>query len=255
MKQEILIIFTILNISVSFSQETFVNFATAYLDLKGEYGSIDKINEINLYSDNTFIMWMFPMSSCLFWRSYKGRWTRNRNIIELINKYEVFESDVKCKYKNSVAKEFKIVFTTEKNLKLTDLKIKIEFKYDFKSKIEAKKIADQITNKNGMINIPFESIPYKDQLAAIKFETSYKGRIISEYLTENEIVNWKKSEIPNEIKVTIVENPKKEIITRKIRAKYDDDKLVILSIKKSNGRLPDHQEDLELEKIYTKVKE
>lgn len=239
-----------------YSQKTYVNNTTAYYNGKSEFENIANenktINEITLNTDFTYEMWMRPHLSCFTWTSFKGIWNRKGNNIVFTEKYEVNESNNYQIYKQGSKDKYIILFETDNKILLKNLKVKIDFEYDFESEIKSNEPINLITDTNGKIEIPLDKIPNQDKLASLRFEIDYKGQKIYDYLTENEAVNKKTSEIPTSIKIIIIENPKAELVTRIIKAKVDKDKIKILSINKSKGELPDFNNELKLEKIYTK---
>lgn len=253
MKRTLIILFHFICLNL-FSQETYVNNATAYYN-KGELENLlhsnKSVNQITLNPDFTYEMWMRPNISCFTWSSFKGTWRKEGEKLLFIDQYVISEPDTEEIYQREKIKKYVLAFETDQKMILQGLKAKITYEYDFYSKIHFDKEINLTTDQNGKIEIPFSTIPNRDQLASIRFETNFKGRKIYGYLTENESVNIKKTEIPNSIKIVIRENPLKETITRTVTAIKKNNKIEILSINKTTGNLKDYSNMLKLEKTYT----
>ncbi|MBW8524218.1 hypothetical protein [Chryseobacterium chendengshani] len=236
------------------SQETYVNNATAYYNGKGEFENLlnnnISVNEIILNPDFTYEMWMRPHVGCLTWRSFKGTWKKKGDELLFTDKYDVQESDSREIYRNKNIDKYILAFKTDQKIVMKDLKVKINYEYDFDSKIKFDDSIDFVTDKNGNIEISFSKIPNQTKLASLRFETNYDDRKIYGYLTENETVNKKISELPNIITIIIREKPLKETVIRTVSAIKKNDELQIISVYKTSGSLPDYNKELKLEKSY-----
>ncbi len=126
-------------------------------------------------------------------------------------------------------------FKTDENSKLKNKSIKIQFVYDFDSELNDKKI-DTVLDKKSILKIPYQNIPHLDKLASIRFEYIFdNGEKRYGYITENQTINRRTKELPNQITITLIENPKKEIVYRITKALYFDNKLKIISTEKTDS--------------------
>lgn len=239
-----------------FSQEKYVNDSTAYYNSKSKepFGYINNpsINEIYINSDNTFEMWMRPHNSCFTWQEYKGTWKKNNDSITFTNQYEVKEADSYEILKKNNSDKFTISFKTDSKKIIANQSISITYEYDFDSKINSDNSFEFTTNKNGIIEIPINKIPNFDKVASLKYKFQYKQRKIDGYITESDYVNKKTKEIPKDIVVVLIENPKKETVIRTVKAILKDSKLYIISSNKTKTNIKDFYNQWKFEKIYTK---
>lgn len=106
--------------------------------------------------------------------------------------------------------------------------------------------------KHNTLSIPFNVIPYYNQLATIKivYQLNATEKRVS-YLTENNTISVKKGDLPNIINVVFVERPKKEIVYRVTKAITQNNRIVIISTIKTNATLPDYYKTLEFENDYS----
>jgi len=239
-----------------FSQEKYVNDSTAYYNSKSKepFGYINNpsINEIYINSDNTFEMWMRPHNSCFTWQDYKGTWKKKDDSITFINQYEVKEADSYEILKKNNSDKFTILFKTDSKKIIANQSISITYEYDFDSKLNSEKSIEFTTDKNGIIEIPINKIPNFEKVASLAYQFQYKQRKISGYISESNFVNQKNKEIPKDIVVVIIENPKKETVIRTIKAVLKDNKLYIISSNKTKTNIKDFHNEWKFEKIYTK---
>ena len=256
--KKLLTIFSLVIFIFCFSQEKYVNNATAYNNSKAkepfDYINNPSINEIYINSDNTFKMWMRPHNSCFTWQDYKGTWKKEGDSITFTNRYEVKEADSYeiYKNKNNNLNKFIISFKTDRKKIIANQSISINYEYDFDSKLNSEKSIEFTTDKNGNIEIPINKIPNFDKVASLKYKFQYKQRKIDGYITESDFVNKKAKEIPNDIVVVLIENPKKETVVRTVKTILKDNKLYILSSNKTKTNIKDFHNEWKFEKIYTK---
>ena len=71
------------------------------------------------------------------------------------------------------------------------------------------------------------------------------------YLTENNTVNVKYSDLPNIIKIEFVETPKKEMINRIVKGILKEDFIQIIYSGQTIPTLPDYSVKLNFESIYS----
>ncbi|MFT3920851.1 hypothetical protein [Cloacibacterium sp.] len=239
-----------------FSQEKYVNDATAYYNSKSKkpFGYINNpsINEIYINSDNTFEMWMRPHNSCFTWQEFKGTWKKTSDSITFSNHYEVKEADSYEILKKNNSDKFTILFKNDSKKIIANQSIYITYEYDFDSKINPDNSYEFTTNKNGIIEIPINKIPNFDKVASLKYKFQYKQRKIDSYITESDFVNKKAKEIPKDIVVVLIENPKKETVVRTVKTILKDNKLYILSSNKTKTNIKDFHNEWKFEKLYTK---
>jgi hypothetical protein len=238
-----------------FSQKTFVNNTTAYYNGNSEFKNAmnanPSVNEITLNPDFTYKMWMRPHSSCFTWKSFEGTWKKVGKEILFTDKYEIREPDVDMMYSNKNIDKYVLYFVTDKKVILKNIEININYEYDFDSNVKFDDTIKFITDTNGKIEIPFNRIPNRAELASLRFKVDFNGREVFDYLTENETVNKKTSEVPTSITIVIRENPQKETIIRTVKAIKKNNEIEIISTKKTSGKLTDYNDELKLEKKYT----
>ena len=101
------------------------------------------------------------------------------------------------------------------------------------------------------IEIPFKDIPNRDKLASIRIEylLNYNEKRFS-YLTQNNTLNVRNGDLPNVIGVELVENPKREIVYRKIKGVIQNTSMVIVSTTKNKTMLPDYYREMLFEDSY-----
>ncbi len=210
-----------------------------------------KINEITLNPDATFEFWSRPNVSCFTWHSYKGTWKRDKDTLVFSDNYQVEEIDTKATYKRGSKQEFLITFKTDKGSVLKNKSLKIEYEYDYDAHIDSPAVTFTLDADNSII-IAYKKIPNFDKLAAIRIEylLNYTEKRYN-YLTENKTINRKEGDVPNIIEVEFVENPKKEIVYRTIKAVVKNDKLEIISSSKTKTKLPDYYRDIEFVDSYS----
>lgn len=256
--KKLLTIFSLVIFIFCFSQEKYVNDATVYYNSKSKepFGYINNpsINEIYMNSNNTFEMWMRPHNSCFTWQDYKGIWKKEGDSITFTNQYEIKEADSYeiYKNKNNNSNKFIISFKTDRKKIIANQSISINYEYDFDSKLNSEKSIEFTTNKNGNIEIPINKIPNFEKVASLAYQFQYKQRKISGYISESNFVNQKDKEIPKEIIVVLVENPKKEIVVRTVKTVLKDNKIYIISSNKTKTNLKDYNKEWKFEEFYTK---
>ncbi|MBS0646420.1 MAG: hypothetical protein JSR97_07485 [Verrucomicrobia bacterium] len=210
-----------------------------------------KINEITLNPDATFELWSRPNVSCFTWHSYKGTWKSDKDTLIFSDHYQVEENDTKAIYKRGSMQEFLITFKTDKGSVLKNKSIKIQYEYDYDAHLDKLEKTFSLNADNSII-IPYKDVPNLNKLAAIRIEylLNYTEKRYN-YLTENKTVNIKQGDVPNIIDVEFLENPKKEIVYRTIKAVVQKDILRIVSISKTKTILPDYYRDIEFENSYS----
>jgi hypothetical protein len=233
--------------------QTYRNSLNAYYNksnLSGNAFFEPKINEITFNTDSTFEFWSRPNMSCFTWHQYKGTWKKEKDTILFYDNYEVVENDMRVTYNKNNKQKYRISFFTDKNSGFKNKEIKIQYVYDYNAHLEdSEKIL--YLNTNNVIEIPFHDIPNHDKLAAIRIEylLNYKEKRFG-YLTENHTINVRNGDLPNVIGVELVENPKKEIVYRKIKAVIQNNTIVIVSTTKNKTMLPDYHEEIMFEDSY-----
>jgi len=230
----------------------YTNAANTYnkpAELKDLFPS-NKVSEITLRPDSTFEFWSRPNVSCLTWSRHEGTWRRNKDSLIFFNNYEVEENDTRVTFKKESRQDFTITFKTDKDSELRNRDIKIKFVYDFDTQLEDPEKTVQLNAENALV-IPFKEVPYLSDLAAIRIEylLDFKEKRYC-YLTQNETVNKKKADLPNNINVEFVETPKKEMVYRTIKMVIRKDNLIVVSSSKTKINLPDHHRDIEFETSY-----
>ena len=148
--------------------------------------------------------------------------------------------------------KFIISFKTDRKKIIANQSISINYEYDFDSKLNSEKSIEFTTDKNGNIEIPINKIPNFEKVASLAYQFQYKQRKISGYISESNFVNQKDKEIPKEIIVVLVENPEKETVVRTVKAVLKDNKLYIISSKKTKTNIKDFQNEWKFEEFYTK---
>ncbi|MFL5740216.1 MAG: hypothetical protein ACJ75B_08360 [Flavisolibacter sp.] len=248
----LLIISSLLLGQTLFSQEKaliFQNFGTpSTFGIDTFYSQ--KIHEVTLNPDKTFEFWSRPHISCFTWHEYKGIWKREKDTLIFSDRYEVKEEDTKASYKNDSRQSFLITFKTDKNSVLRNKKIKVQYVYDYDAHLDEPETIFDIKLDN-TIEIPFKNIPNFNKLSAlrIEYELNFKETRYN-YLTLNNPLNNKKTDVPNIINVEFVERPKSEIVYRTTRGVVKKDTLIIVSTNKTKTILPDYNRDIEFENNF-----
>ena len=213
-----------------------------------------KIHEITLNPDKTYEFWSRQHISCFTWHQYKGVWERQGDTLFFSDKYEVDENDVRVIYQKDLRQYFTIKFKTDRHSELNNKSIKVQYVYDYDAHIDDVEKVFTI-NPDNSIQILFNDIPDFNQLSGIKIVyqiNSTEKRY--DFLTQNNPVNSKKSDIPNVISVEFVERPKKEMVYRVVKAVITGDTLQILSVSKTKTTLPDYNLEIEFENNYVLMK-
>jgi hypothetical protein len=258
MKNIFAIIITILIGHSVFGQKTPISFVNNERVKDSSSIGIDwdeRISEITLKSQTEFEFRSFPIpTSCLTWREYNGTWEGKNDTIIFSDQYEVVESDARFTFSTkNQNKHYQLEFRTDKNSKLSDKNIEIQFVYDYDADLKDVKRKMELDN-NFSLKIPFSEIPNRKKLASIRYEYFLpNGEKRYGYITENQTVNTKESDLPNQIGITFVEKPKKEIIYRITKAILIDDKIKITSREKNKSDLPDYTGEIEFKEIYGKL--
>ncbi len=212
------------------------------------------IDYITLKPDSTFEFWSRPLVSCFTWHQYKGNSKKMKDTLYFYDNAEIVERDFRATYKKMNTNKFHIEFSTNKKSVLKNKEMKIQYIYDFNANLkDYEKIV--FLNDDSFIEIPFIEIPNYDKLAAIKVDylLNFKdNRYV--YLTENEMLNIKKVDLSNNIKVEIIENPKKETVYRITKGIIQNNAMVIKSSIKSKTTLPDYTGELKFENSYAIAK-
>lgn len=209
-----------------------------------------KVHMVLLNPDKTFEFWSRPHVSCLTWHDYKGTWAKRGDTLFFSDKYEIDEKDTRVTYQNDARQSFFISFKTDKNSPLTNKVVKVKYEYDFVENLAEPEVLFEL-KPDGSIEIPYKDVPYFRQLSAIRIE--YKldtAQTRYEYLTQNNPLNKKKSDVPNIIHVEFVEHPKSETVYRTIKGVIKKDRLIIFSVTKTKTTLPDYNRDLEFENNF-----
>ncbi|HLV51775.1 MAG TPA: hypothetical protein VKY44_07440 [Flavobacterium sp.] len=254
--------FTILSLLICqfvFGQKTpisFVNYPKDNNESQLLQSSNSTINEIKLTNNKEFEFWSRPHISCFTWHEYNGTWKRKNDTIIFSDNYEIAENDAKFEFNNEQdIKKYKLQFRTDKNSDLKSTEIQIQFVYDYDAKLKDLEIKTRI-DKNGNIEIPFADIPNHKELASIRYEVILpNNQKRYGYITENETVNKKESNLPNSITITFLEKPNKETVYRVTKGILVDDELKIISSLKSKSNLFDYMPGLKFADVYDKQSE
>lgn len=203
-----------------------------------------------LNPDKTFEFWSRPHISCFTWHDYKGTWKKEKDTLVFSDQYEVKEEDTKASYKNDSRQFFLITFKTDKNSVLRNKKIKVQYVYDFDAHLDETEIIFDIKPDN-TIEIPFKDIPNFKKLSAIRiqYELNFKETRYN-YLTQNNPLNNKRSDVPNIINVVFVERPKTEMVYRTVTGIIQKGTLIIVSTTKTKTILPDYNREIEFENNF-----
>lgn len=236
----------------SFSQDKqliFQNFGTPSIFGKDTFYS-QKIHQITLNPDKTYEFWSSPHIGCLTWHQYKGTWKKEIDTLIFYDQYEIKEEDTKASYKSDSRKSFLISFRTDKNSELRNRILKVQYVYDYDANLEESEIMLDIKPDN-TIEIPYNDIPNFKKLSAIRIEYKLNfNETRYNYLTQNNPLNIKKSDIPNVINVEFIEHPKKEMVYRIFKGVIQDDTLIIISATKTKTLLPDYVHNIEFENNF-----
>lgn len=248
------LIFLILLSQSLFCQEKAVvyeNDATAYWNKsRNEFSNEETYCDLTINPDSTFSFYSRPAMSCFTWHEIEGKWKKRNEIYTFSSQYEVSENDTRISYNQNSSKKFLLKFKTDKNSELMNRNIKIEYLYDFDSKLEDVEKSMNF-NQNNIIEIQFSEIPNFDKLASIRilYLLNSKDRRDG-YITKNKYVNVREVEIPNVVEIEFVEIPKKETIYRTTIAKLHNGKLEIISNDKTKTTLPEYLSEIGFEKYY-----
>ena len=203
-----------------------------------------------LNPDKTFEFWSRPHINCFTWHDYKGTWKKEKDTLFFSDQYEIKEEDTKASYKNEARQSFLISFKTDKHSVLKNKKIKVQYVYDYDAHLDEPEVVFDIKPDN-TVEIPFKDIPNYKKLSAIRIE--YKLNFSEtryNYLTQNNPLNTKKSEVPNIINIEFVEHPKKEMVYRTVKGIIKNDTLMIVSTAATKTILPDYNCNLEFENNF-----
>jgi hypothetical protein len=122
--------------------------------------------------------------------------------------------------------------------------------YDIETDIENITINMELEN-DFSLEIPFKNIPNQKKLASIRFDYYLpNGEKRYGYITENQFINYKESEIPNQIEIKFIEKPKEELINRVTKATLIDDRIKIISTQMNKSDLPDYMTKIEFKDVY-----
>ena len=212
----------------------------------------ERISKITLKSQTESEFRCFPIrSSCLTWREYNGTWERKNDTLIFYDQYEVVEKDARFTFSNQDQnKYYQLNFRTDKGSKLSDKNIEIQYVYDYDADLKDFKRKMEL-DTNFSLKIPFNDIPNRKELASIRYEYFLSnGEKRYGYITKTQIVNEKESELPNNIVITFVENPKKETIYRITKAILAYNKLIVLSKEKNKSDLPDYTNEIKFKEVY-----
>ncbi|MEO9954578.1 hypothetical protein [Nonlabens sp.] len=213
----------------------------------------DRVSQITFNSETDFTFHVMPNVSCLTWRELNGKWKKRNDTIFFYDQYEVYERDVRFKFSNNNQNKFyHLKFKTDRNSKLLDDEIKIDFVYDYDYQLDNVKSVWQLSD-DFSLNIPYDKIPNLDRLASIRYEfnlTTIGKR--TGYITTSDRVNVRTEHIPNEIQITLIENPRKETVRRLTKGVLKDDIIRIISTEKSDATLTDYTEELKFKEDYVK---
>lgn len=213
----------------------------------------DRVSEITFKSETDFTFNIMPNVSCLTWRELNGKWEKRNDTIFFYDQYEIYERDVRFKFSNNRQNNFYLIkFKTDRNSKLSNQEVKIEFIYDFDSQLDNVKSVWQLSD-DFSVDIPFDKIPDLDNLASIRYELILPniGKRTG-YITTSETVNVRTEYVPNEIQITLIEKPRKETVRRLTKGDLIDDIIKIVSTEKSVITLKDYTEELKFKEDYVK---
>lgn len=212
-----------------------------------------EIQEIILSPNNEFTFVNRPMTSCLSWKYYKGKWELKNDTIIFTEQIEIEEKDVVFSFSNDHDPVYKINFETDRKSKLKNKEIEIKFIYDFDSDLKEVTIKKKL-DKDFNLQIPFNEVPNRENLASVKFEYLLRrGDKRIGYITDGHVVNRKENDLQNIIEVTFIEKPRKEMIFRKTIGVLMGNKIIIISSEKSKSSLPDYSDELYFKDFYLEI--
>ena len=229
---------------------TFSNDSSAFQNIL-ESNIEAKINDIIIKEDFTFEFWSRPFHSCYSWTSCEGTWTKNNDTLIFNDSYEVFENHMELSYQRKKNQDyFQLEFCTNQNSKLKEKNVEVEFTYDFDAEKENIKRVFELDSTN-QIKILFEEIPVFEQLASIRIDYLLDGKYKRVgYITENDVLNQRKGNLPNIIQIKIIENPRIEIVLRTSKAVIDNDILKVISSTQTESDLSDFYAKIKFEDYY-----
>lgn len=231
----------------------FVNDDHSYYDKsRNDFSNYSHIiNDIVMKPDSTFEFDSRPYYSCVTWKNYKGKYQIINDTIVFQDNYLVEDDKVRVFYNRTSDDFYLLKFGTDKKSYLNNRSIRIEIQYDFDAKIDDIE-KTYIMDSNNEVKILFKDIPNLEKVANIRIEylLSPTDRR-SEYLTENNTINVRDSELPNHIEVEFIEIPKKQVVYRESKFLRKDNKLIFLSTFKTKTMLHDYNRTIEFEKYYT----
>lgn len=167
-----------------------------------------------------------------------------------MNNYEVVENDIRFVFNHDTVERYRFKFSTNKKTELINRQIKVSYVYDFDAHIDG--LENIIYLKEGnTIEIPYADVPNRQHLASIRIEyylNSQEKRY--GWITEYNVLNVKKGDVPNVVEVEFVKTPKRETVHRTIKAIIDDEVLKILSSTKTRASLPDFYPEMHLADKY-----
>lgn len=234
---------------------TYTNSLNAYYSdttSKKFYPLEPTINKITLNSDATYEMLSQPSIGCLTWREYHGRWDKHGDTILLKDSYVVYEKDNKLSFSKDNRDEYYIRLLV-KGRRLSNTRIKVGYVYDFDSKLKDIDTVGLLNNRNE-IAISFKDVPNRDKLASIRITYNFNNEKRDVFLTTGEVPNIRHGDIPNMIEAELIENPKKEIIYRTVKAIIKNNTISAISISKTTTQLHDYFDELKFADNYTLVK-
>ena len=259
MKNIFAIIFSLLLGQYLFGQKTPISFVNDTRIENNQGWTIDnKISEITLNTDGDFEFWSRPViNTCLTWREYNGTWEKKNDTIIFYDQYELKAIDSKFRFSSIEQNDFYYLeFKTDKGSELTNKNINIAFVFDLGSEEWDFEEYDMTLKDDFSLKIPFENIPNIDKLASIRFLYYLEnGEERFEFISADETVTIKEKKLPNLIEVTLIEQPEKEIVKRITKAILIDDKIRVISSKKTDTILADEIIELIFKEFYEKESE
>ncbi len=250
MKNQIILLIAFICVSVN-GQKTpasFVNYDRLPTD-NPLFDYDERISSIQFISDNEFEFWSRPMISCVTWHEYKGNWINKNDTIIFSDRYEVQEADSHFKFSKQSDNLYTLNFKTDKNSNLKNKSIEIQYVYDFGSEIDDIEF-ETVLDHNAVLNLPFQNIPHLNKLASIRFEIILgNGEKRYGYITDHQVVNKRVKKLPNQITITLIEEPIKEWVYRTTKALYFDGNLKIISTEKTQSKF-DNDENLKFKDLY-----
>ena len=250
----ILLFITLNSLFGQIAPATYANYQRINDSIDTAWDIDERISEIEFISKSKYEFRSYPIySSCLTWRTYAGTWERINNTIFFYDQYEVNANDAQFSFLTDIQREFyHLKFKTDTGTGLTNKNINISFVYDLESDWNFDEYKMTLDD-DFSLKIPFKSIPNVNKLASIRYLYYLEnGERRFGFISADETLTEKENDLPNIIEVTLIEQPKKEIVKRITKATIVNEKIKIISTQKNKINLPDETPKLMFKEFYKK---